>query len=264
LAGPWTISRSRADDAPDQDLATRLVQAGSGAGTVPSIRRRPATRWWAVPLLALMTAVAVLLAWATISLAERGVAASASAGKISAGPLVVPAPRWAAGLPRRYVTTPDPADQAIVRQFRQRFAAVTGQLLSAARRADHGRPVTAIRPDGLYGQPGHVDPRTGRPSWVVYLGLQSSAALGRPIDTIGSLMMGFLGKHSKIGPWPVAAGHRGGQANCTFAWLGGNEVSVCGWATGRTVGVVASPTRETSVSELAMLLIQMRYAFQRA
>ncbi len=263
MAGPWTISRERAEDEPGQDLPNRLLQAGSRVATLPALGRRPDKRWWAIPLLTVMTAIAVLLAWATVSLAQRGVAASTAAGKISGGPLIAPAPRSAGGLPRRFVTTPDPADQLIIRELRQRFSSVTGQLLSAARQADRGRPVTAIRPGGLYGQPGHLDPVTSRPSWVIYLGLQSTAALGRPIDTVGTLMLGFLGKDSKIGPWPVAAGHRGGQANCTVTWLAATEVSVCGWATDNTVGVVASPTRETSPAEMAMVLIQMRYELQR-
>jgi hypothetical protein len=263
LAGSWTISRERAEDAPGQDVPAPPLPVGSRVAALPEVVRRPAKHWWAVPLLAAMAAIAVLLAWATVSLAQRGVAASAAAGKISGGPLVAPAPRSAGGLPRRFVTTPDPADQLLIRELRRRFTAVTGQLLAAARPADRGRPVTTIRPGGLYGEPGHLDPVTSRPSWVIYLGLQSSSALGRPIDTVGSLMLGFLGKDSKIGPWPVAAGHRGGQANCTVVWLAGMEVSVCGWATDHTVGVVASPTRETSPAEMAMLLIQMRYELQR-
>jgi hypothetical protein len=264
LAGPWTISRERADDDPGQDLPARLLQVGTRVADLPVIGRRPAKHWWALPLLALMAALAVLLAWATISLAQRGVAASAASGKIIGGPLVAPAPRSAGGLPRRFASAPDPADQAIIRQLQQRFDAVTGRLLSAARRAHGGRTVAAIRPGGLYGQPGHLDPVTSRPSWVLYMGMQSAAGLGRPIDSVGTLMMGFLGKYSKIGPWPVATGHRGGQANCTVAWFASTEVSLCGWATANTVGVVASPTRETSVAELSIVLIQMRYDLQRA
>lgn len=292
MAGTWTISRDRPDAEPGQDLRAMLSRVGSraaqatlirpqaGAGPVrhrvQGIRSRPAGRdrsarragrpiraWWAVPLIALMTAAAVALAWVTVSLAEAGVAATHAAASISGGPLVAPAPRSAGELPRRFSTTPNPADQLIISQLEQRFSAISGQLLAAAGRANPARPVTAIRPSGLYGQPGHLDPLTSQPSWVLYLGLQSSATLGHPLDTISSLMMGILGKYSKVGPWPVAAGHRGGQANCTLAWLGKTEVSVCGWATGRTIGVVASPERETSVRELAMVLIQMRYELQR-
>jgi hypothetical protein len=76
-------------------------------------------------------------------------------------------------------------------------------------------------------------------------------------------MMGILGHWSKIGPRPVLAGHRGGAANCTVAWLASTSVAVCGWATDRTMGVVASPLRDTGVRELAALLLKMRYDLQR-
>ncbi|HEX9065058.1 MAG TPA: hypothetical protein VF843_08110 [Streptosporangiaceae bacterium] len=286
MAGPWTISRDRAEGKAGQDVrawlgrvrapavplvgpAARKPEAGSATPGSPSTGARNtggrALPWWAVPVLTLLAVAAVVLAWATISLGQYGVSAAQAAASISGGPLVSPAPRSAGNLPRRFDVTIDPADQQIVTQLEQKFAAVTAQLLAgAARGAATGARVTAIRPAGLYGEPGHLDPLTSRPSWVMYLGLQSSARFGSPADTISSLMMGILGKYSKIGPWPVAAGHRGGQANCTVAWLGGTETSVCGWATGNTIGVVASPTRETSVGELAMLLIQMRWDLQRS
>jgi hypothetical protein len=76
-------------------------------------------------------------------------------------------------------------------------------------------------------------------------------------------MMGILGPYAKIGPWRVNAGHRGGAANCTVAWLGQTMVGVCGWATNHTIGVLASPIRATSVAELATLMIRMRYELQR-
>ena len=272
MAGPWTVSRDRRDGEAGQGLKALFGRAGSTVPHAPPVgqastgvpgRRLRGKAWWAVPLIALMTAAAVVLSWATVSLAQRGIAAAHAAASIRGGPLVAPAPRSAGNLPRRLDPTQSPADRLIVTRLEHRFATTSAQLMAAAGHAHRAGPVTAIRPAGLYGEPGHLDPLTSRPSWVMYLGLQSSATLGPPLATIGSLMMGILGRHSKIGPWPVAAGHRGGQANCTLAYLGGTAVSVCGWATGRTVGVVASPARETSVSELAMLLIQMRYNLQR-
>ncbi len=273
MAGPWTISRDQPDGEPSQDLRALYGRVVSGATRAPLARQlarawapggRPGNKaWWAVPLAALMTALVVLLTWGTVSLAQHGLAAARAAASIRGGPLIAPAPRTAGALPRRFGSTPDPADQLIITQLEQRFAAVSARLVAAAGSGRPARPVTAIRPAGLYGEPGHLDPLTSRPSWVMYLGLQSSAALGQPIGVIGSLMLGVLGRNSKIGPWPVAAGHRGGQANCTIAWLGRTEVSVCGWATDRTIGLVASPARETSVAQLATLMIPMRYDLQR-
>ena len=293
LARPWSVSRDRPEPERGQNLQAmlgrawprpaRAPQAGQTPGAVLAGRRlddiwarrpgglrhlhsalRRSRAWWAIPLIGLMTAAAVLLTWATASLAEGGIRASQAATAISAGPLVAPAPRSAGGLPLRLYTNQDRADQLIITQLKQKFSAVSSRLLAVAAR--HGGPAASagvIRPSGLYGEPGHLDPLTSRPSWVMYLGLQSPASLGQPASTIGTLMMGILGKYSKIGPWPVAAGHRGGQGSCTVAWLGNTDVSVCGWASGRTVGIVASPARETSVGELATLLIKMRYGLQR-
>ena len=271
MAGPWTITRDQPDGEAGQGLRALVARVGSQVPLAPLIGRLTRVRtpgrrlgkaWWAVPLIALMTAVAVALAWTTVSLAEGGVAAVHAAASIRGGPLVVPVPRSAGGLPLRVGVTQDPADHLVIAQLEQRFAAVSTQLLAAAGPGRAG-PAAAIRPSGLYGEPGHLDPLTSRTSWVMYLGLQSGTRLGPPASTVGSLMLGILGRDSKIGPWPVAPGHRGGQANCTLAYLGGTAVSVCGWATGRTIGVVASPARETSVRQLAMVLIQMRYDLQR-
>jgi hypothetical protein len=287
LAGPRTIGRDRAGGEPRHDLPAALGRLGARAARLPLITRAagawPARRragragagqaaqgrdprqrlpWWAVPALAAATAVAVALAWATVSLVRAGLAATRAAASVSAGPLVAPAPRTAGNLPRRFDTTTDPADQLVIARIEHKFSAVAARLLAAARRGA-AAPVTTTRPSGLYGQPGHLDPATSRPSWIVYLGLQSPVRLGTPDATISSLMMGMLGPDSRIGPWPVPAGHRGGKANCTVAWPAGVKVSYCGWATGRTIGLIASPARQTSVGELAILLIQMRYDLQR-
>lgn len=293
MAGPWSISRNRPERKPGQDLRVVLGRAWSrtahppltghlpGAGrTGPAAEgilswrpvrkgKGPSTArkiraWWAIPVIALMTAAAALLTWATASLAQGGIRASHAASAISAGRLVAPAPRSAGRLPLRVDATVDPADQAIITRLERRFSSVSSRLLTAAPHdGTAAGPTVAVRPSGLYGEPGHLDPLTSRPSWIMYLGMQSSANLGQPSSTIGTLMMGILGKYSRIGPWPVASGHRGGQASCTDVWLANTEMSACGWASGRTIGILASPARETSVGELATLLIKMRYDLQR-
>jgi len=237
-------------------------------------------------MLALMTAAAVFLAWATVSIARTGFATTQAAARLAGGPLVVPAPRAAGNLPRRFGTSIDPASASIAAEVDQRFAAVGAQLIAAAERAASaagkgaagsggtagggtagagpaGRKITAIMPSGLYGEPGHLDPVTNRPAWILYLGFDATGNLGQPGATVTGLMMGILGRWSKVGPWRVPAGHRGGAANCTVAWLASTSVAVCGWATDRTMGVIASPVRDTGVRELATLLIKMRYDLQR-
>jgi len=44
-----------------------------------------------------------------------------------------------------------------------------------------------------------------------------------------------------------------------IAWLAQTRVSACGWANDHTIGALASPTRDTSVAELATLMIKMRF-----
>ena len=294
MAGQWTISRDRPHGEAETDLRAtigpearsrrlRLRQLGRmrsslvtvGKQSAGAAARRESSRlraWCAVPLLAAMTAVAVLLALATYRFADRAVAVGQQAAKRVGGPLVIPAPRVAAGFPRRFGVISDPAALAIVSEFRQRFRAEGAALVSDARRdaspraggnpAAGGR-IAASWTSGLYGEPGHLDPQTFRPSWIMYLGLDTTGILGRPSGTIASLMTRLLGPYSLVGPWPVAAGHRGGSANCMVAWLGQTSVSVCGWATDHTIGALVSPVRDTSVRELATLMIKMRFDLQR-
>lgn len=227
---------------------------------------------WAAALLTLMLAAAAVLVWATVSIAKRGIAGSEAAARRTAGPLVIPAPKLVAGLPRRFGTIGEPGAAPIVADLRQRFGSVGALLVSDAKQAAAagrlpGRTaadITAAWTSGLYGQPGHFDPATNRPAWVMYLGVDANADLGSPADNIGRLMMGILGPYARIGPWRVRAGHRGGAANCTVAWLAKTMVGVCGWASDHTLGAIASPVRATTVAELATLMVRMRYDLQRS
>lgn len=295
MAWPWTVSRDRQDADGGTDFRAAITPVGPArpgprfitvpaAGAPPLIKpaspapgtaagrgRRHISTGWAITLLAVITAAAVLLAWATISIAERGVAASQAAARRAAGPLVIPAPKLAGGLPRRFGPITEPGTAAIVTQLRQRFGAVGYGLVSDARKAAVARgeagaaaaAITAAWTSGLYGQPGHLDPATNRPAWVMYLGLDATAKLGAPADTVSRLMRGILGPYAKIGPGRVNAGHRGGAANCTVAWLAQTVVGVCGWASDHAIGALASPIRDTSVAEMATLMIRMRYELQR-
>jgi hypothetical protein len=216
-----------------------------------------------------MAVLAALMTWAAVSLTRRAMASSAAGANYVAGSLVIPPPRVASGLPRRPRAVDEPGAGPIVTALRQRFGVLGAALVADARRAAKAaasgapaRPVTAIWTSSLYGQPGHIDPVTGRQAWVMYLGLDASSTLGLQADVISRLMMGIIGPYAKVGPWPVAAGQRGGTANCTVAWLARASVSVCGWTNGHTIGAVASPTRDTSVAELATLMAKMRFDLQ--
>ena len=104
-------------------------------------------------------------------------------------------------------------------EFRQRFGVVGAGLVADARRAagaaasgaGPGKEITAAWTSGLYGEPGHIDPLTGRPSWIMYLGLGTGRSLGAPATTMAALMSRLLGPDSQIGYWKVRHGARGGS-----------------------------------------------------
>src|SRR5215813_1766979 len=300
MAGPWTVTRERDDPGTDQRTApSRLGSRSSRAlfTRLPGVRPprpitfpdRPTAVWpgsarrpgslrksrlkicWAATFLALMLGAAAVLVWATVSLAARGIASGEAAARRVAGPLVIPAPKSVAGLPRRFGAIDEPGAAPIVTEFRQRFGSVgSGLVFDTRAAADDGRvpgrtakDITAAWTSGLYGQPGHLDPATTRPAWVMYIGMDATAKLGPPMVTVSRLMTGILGPYSNSAPWRVRAGHRGGAANCTVAWLAQTQVGVCGWASDHTIGAIASPIRATSVAELATLMVRMRYDLQQ-
>jgi hypothetical protein len=94
VAGPLTLLRDRLD------------RPGGG-------RFAP---WFAAPLIAAMAAAAVLMGFAIYYLTDRAITASQLAAKRLGGPLVMPAPGTAGGLPRRIGAITDPAVLAIVRE----------------------------------------------------------------------------------------------------------------------------------------------------
>ncbi len=258
----------------------RPKQTSAPPDGLPGTRRHPdaaiprssrlKTRW-AATFLALMLGAAAVLVWATISLAARGIASGEAAARREAGPLVIPAPKSVAGLPRRFGTIDEPGAAPIITELRQRFGSVGAGLVAGTRDAAEAgklpgrtaQDITAAWTSGLYGQPGHLDPATTRPAWVMYLGMDANAKLGLPSVTISRLMLGILGPYSQSGHWQVRAGHRGGAASCTVAWLAQTLMGVCGWASDHTIGAIASPIRATSVAELATLMVTMRYDLQQ-
>jgi hypothetical protein len=203
--------------------------------------------------LALLVLAATILVWGTVRIAQNSFG-HRPLDSAAGGPLTYPAPRNAGTLPIRDGRIPDASQRKVIAAFRQRFA-----NFEARERAGGAHP---IRPAGLYGLPGHIDPATGKPSWVMYLGLGVGRSFGDPADTVTRLMAAVLGPGSMVGPWPVPAGPRGGRAECTIAVLGAVRVSVCGWATVRTVGAIVSPARATPPAELAALMLPMRYNLQ--
>jgi hypothetical protein len=207
---------------------------------------RRARRTKAIATLTVLALTAAALGWAVVMLVMKGMAiepAGAFAGP--AGQLVYPAPGTAGGLPRHSAVVRNPATRLVIAQFRRRFSVVLG-----GSRADY--------PAALYNEPGKVDLTVGSPAWLMYLGFNSRTDRSDPAAAVTKLMASLAGPHGNVRPWQVPPGPAGGMARCVVAIVGRTQVAVCGWATGDTIGAVLSPTRDTSVSELAVLMSRMR------
>jgi len=163
----------------------------------------------------------------------------------SSGLLVMPAPAYAATLPRRYVTPTNQSILLAVAQFRQRFAVLLGGS-------------AAPYPAGLYGEPGRVNTVTGGTGWVMYLGYNSRSGLGAPAATTARLMRSLMAGAAKPIPWTTAAGPLGGSTLCSGAMIGLTPMSVCVWATDHTAGALMAPAGVTTGAELAALMLAMR------
>jgi hypothetical protein len=207
---------------------------------------RRASRIKALLALLGMALAATVLAYTAVSLALKGLAARPAGDQATAAkPLIWPAPDTAGGLPLHSPVVGNPGTRRVIAQFRRRFTA----LLNGS---------SAVYPAALYNEPGRVDLTTGSPAWVMYVGYNERPHLTDPAATVSRLMASLAGPAGNVRPWLVTAGPAGGTARCVVARVGITEVAVCGWATDVTIGAVLSPTRDTSVSELAVLMSQMR------
>ncbi|HWF82656.1 MAG TPA: hypothetical protein VN695_18930 [Streptosporangiaceae bacterium] len=284
LAGPWTVGRSRkrgrrrlakisptrggsllelhtehedgAQDAPHPRAeatgpSSYLDAKPPHLTRSPRTRQLAASRWLryrvAGPLLALLIVAGLALTSAIVVLVGAGLSGATGAPAASV-PLAVPAPEMAGGMPRHELPLHNAAIHALIAEFTSRFAAVAGSQ--------------AGQPAALYREPGAVDPATGEPAWVMYLGQNSATTLGPPGATISRMMTALTGTSAPDSFWPVATGPFGGSARCAIARFGATSVSLCAWATPNTIGALMSPTADTRGNELATLMPLMRADLQ--
>lgn len=191
--------------------------------------------------------MALLVTTVTIGTRMHG-AQPSGASATSSERLIIPAPVTAGLLPRSY-------SRQSGASFRY-FAGVAGAALQAAerrwQRSAGPEPITFQHAMAIYNEPGHLDPQTGLPSWVLYTGLNASSGAG-PAASLAYFTSGFAAHSWKIGP-----GTGGGSAECLVARESGTGLGMCLWATGHTLAVVISPTRDTTLGELAELMQVMR------
>jgi hypothetical protein len=196
--------------------------------------------------LAAILLLALALLGVTVQLAMRGFATEPAADIVaSAGPVLALAPPLAGGLPRHYPAERNPGTEIAIAQFRRRFAVVLN---------DATTPYTA----GLYSQPGRVDVITGLPAWVMYFGVNVRTSAGDLPVSLSAMMASLAGPGANDRAWQVNAGSDGGTAQCVVTVIARTQLSICGWATDGTRGALMSPTRDTSVRELAVLMTLMR------
>ena len=250
-----------------QTSRTEPTEAGQnepvpvGGSSVAAVSSYPVPAWLirqnvartstgkAIVALTAMTLLALVLLGATVTLAMHGLGSDAAEdAPAPAGQLVQPAPAVAGGLPQHYAAEHNPVTQAIIAHFRQRFGVVF---------ADPAAEVA-----GLYSQPGRVDVVTGLPAWVMYLGVNVSTSPGDLPAAVTGMMTSLDGPAAHVLPWRVAAGPAGGIAECVVTVIAKTQMSICGWATDSAIGALASPTRDTSIRELEVLMSQMRLDLQ--
>lgn len=200
----------------------------------------------AVPVLVILGVVALALTVAIVTLVN----VLRSAGDQSAErPLIVPAPPMAGGLPRHYWPEHNTTTLRLIADFKRRFSAISGSYPG--------------QPAGVYREPGTIDLATGEPGWVMYLGYNSASNLGPPTATVGRVMKVLIAGSALSVPWRSAPGPGGGSAECAIAQFGSTDVSLCAWATERTVGALMSPRADTTGNELAVLMPSMRVDLQQ-
>jgi hypothetical protein len=217
-------------------------------------RTRGPSRRRAVLALAALTLAAIALAWTSVALALKGFASDLAGSHAAAGELLYPAPPNAGALPVHSRVIGNRGTQRAIEVFRHRFAAAIDSHASGGQAASF--------PTALYNEPGRPDPVTGTAAWVMYAGFNEQPGLSDPAATLNSLMAKLAGPGATLRPWQVDAGPAGGIAKCIVAIVGQTQVAVCGWATDRTIGAVMSPTRDTTVNELALRMSLMRSDLQ--
>jgi hypothetical protein len=213
------------------------------------VRRTSRTR--AILALTAMLLLATALGVTAVNLALKGIAGGPASDQAAAPrPLLWPPPPTAGGLPLHSPVVGNKGTRRVIAQFRRRFeAALPGQAAAYP---------AAAYPAALYNEPGRVDLTTNTPGWVMYAGFNEPRRLADPVAAVGTLMADLAGPSGNVRPWTVSAGPAGGTARCVVAIVGLTQVAVCGWATDTTIGAILSPTRDTSVTELAVLMGLMR------
>lgn len=162
-------------------------------------------------------------------------------------PLLMPAPAVAGGFPRQYLPLTNASARNAIAEFRGRF---TGELTPGS----HAR-----HPAGLYREPGVIDPTAGSTGWIMYLGYNLPVSSDGRAAAAQRLMSALAPGAS---PVTEAPGKRGGATLCASTVLSGTRVAVCDWVTRWTAGAAISPVKDTTVSELSVLVARMRLDLQ--
>ncbi len=227
-------------------LTGRTRQVSPAGARRPARQRRYSAKV-AVPVLACLLVVAIVLVGVIVKLAGLGFSSAVGAGAGN-GPLADPAPAQAGGLPRHYQPETNRTTVTLIDEFTRRFAAVSGAYSG--------------HPSALYREPGAIDPATDQPGWVMYLGYNASADLGSATATVRKLMASLIKTAAPDTSWSANPGRLGGSARCAITGLRGTTVTICAWATELTYGALMSPTSDTRGQELATLMPLMRQDLQ--
>jgi hypothetical protein len=159
--------------------------------------------------------------------------------------VIVPAPAAAGGLKQDYTDEANP-------QFRASFSALRQQLATSV----HGVSFTAA----IYTNAPAGQPARNASFALVYLGFNTpSSTSSDPAEGVKEALAGVARSLSHVTLVPVGGGPGNASYLCeTGATEQGSTVTVCGWATDRTAGLLVPQTPDVGVPALDALMKKMQ------
>ncbi len=123
----------------------------------------------------------------------------------------------------------------------------------------------------VYQQPGTMDPGTGGPRYLTYLGVPVSGTylgvpvsglLANPATRLDRYLRSVAAGHSAVSFQPVDTGP-GAAGECASFRGDFGQQTECGWTAPGTVGIFTAPARDYGPAQLAALIRQARPALNR-
>jgi hypothetical protein len=108
----------------------------------------------------------------------------------------------------------------------------------------------------VYDEPGTTSPDTGLPKQILYVGINSGQT--DPSSTLNQFLHTQANGSTSATYTQTSPGPGGGSAACSVETLSSGQLTLCGWATNTTAGILVSTTTDESATQLAGIMRQMR------